>query len=146
MIWTPGGNLSAEEGVLGHYDLTESVQTGTAATGRDVLTINVDVDRMWGITGGQFCALRLPDGDTSSIIWIDIHACEGVHEVSGRSPSAWVDAELGRIVEIARSGDIVERGPDGKEVRVLRNLPDGEWIAFDWNGILGNSKGAANVI
>ncbi len=135
-----------DEGVLGHYDLAESVRENRPAEGRDVLTINVPVDRIWGITGGQYCALRLPEDDRSSIIWVDIHACEVVAEVNDLHRHAWVDAENGLILEPARASAILEREMDGRERRVLRALPDGEWLAFGPRGILDASEGAAQVM
>lgn len=135
-----------QDGVLGHYDLTTSVRTGSPAEGRDVITINVTVDRIWGITGGQYCALRLPEGDHCTMLWVDIHACNVVHEVSDLDPNAWVDAENGLILEPARSSAILEREMNGRERRVLRSLPDDEWISFGWRGILDASKGAAGEL
>jgi hypothetical protein len=135
-----------EEGVLGHYDLTKSVNTGTPAVGTDVLTINVDVDRIWGITGGQYCALRLPEEDTCTILWVDVHAQEVVHEVTDLAPNAWVDAESGTIIEPSRSSAILERSMSGAERRVIRALPEGEWIVFGPRGILDASSGAAGAI
>lgn len=135
-----------EDGVLGHYDLAASVRSNQPGEGRDVITINVEVDRIWGITGGQYCAMRLPDGDRCTIIWIDVHACEVIHEVPDLSRHAWVDAENGLILESARSSALLEREMDGRERRVLRALPDGEWISYGWRGILDASEGAAGAI
>ena len=132
-----------EEGVLGHYDLADSVRSGKPATGRDVITINVEVDRIWGITGGQYCAMRLPEGESCSILWVDIHANEVVHEITGLDRYAWVDAENGLILEPARASAMLEREMDGKARRVLRALPDGEWISFGWRGIIEASERAA---
>ena len=49
-----------EEGVLGMYDLTESVTKGTRAIGRDVLDFNVSVDRLAGHyhDGGDYAAIE----------------------------------------------------------------------------------------
>ncbi|MEL6346460.1 MAG: hypothetical protein AAFV53_25340 [Myxococcota bacterium] len=132
-----------EDGVLGHYDLAASAQGGTPAVGRDVITINVPVDRIWGITGGQYCAMRLPEGEGCSILFVDIHASEVVSEVTGLPADAWVDAENGLILEPARSSAILERTMDGRERRVLRSLPDEEWISFSGRGIIEASEGAA---
>ena len=87
-----------EEGVLGHYDLTRAVQDGVIASGRDVLAINVPVDRIWGLTGGRLAALRLPDGDRCSILFIDIHAGEVTSEVTDLPANATVDDENHRIL------------------------------------------------
>ena len=135
-----------EEGVLGHYDLAASLRQNRASEGRDILTINVEVDRIWGITGGQYCAMRLPEGDTSTILYVDVHACEGVHEVNGLWRHAWVDAENGLILEPTRAAALLEREMNGEERRVLRCLPDSEWISFGWRGILDASDGAAGEL
>lgn len=136
-----------KDGVLGHYDLSSSAREGKPAEGRDVLTINVEVDRMWGITGGQFCALRLPEQDGSStILWVDIHACEVAHEVRRLHRYAWVDPENGLILEPARAGGLLEREKDGRERRVMRALPDDQWICYGPKGILDASEGAAGAL
>ncbi|MCK6505378.1 WD40 repeat domain-containing protein [Myxococcota bacterium] len=135
-----------EDGVLGHYDLGEALRQGRPGEGRDVLTVNVPVDQLWGITGGQHCAMRLPEGDRCTILWVDVHACEVVHEVTGLAPNTWVDAEHGLILEPARSGALLEREMDGRERRVLRALPEGEWLSFGWRGILDASQGASGAI
>jgi len=134
------------EGVLGHYDLTNSVQTGSPAVGRDILSINVPVDRIWGITGGKIAALRLPDGQTSSILWVDIERGEVIAEVRDLPARAEVDGENSRILIPSRSGAMLELSRDGKELRVLRDLPDQEWISFGANGIAAASDNATSVI
>jgi len=134
------------DGVLGHYDLTEPVQRGTTPIGRDVLSINVPVDRIWGITGGTVAAVRLPDGDHCTILWVDIYKGEVISEVGHLPKDAEVDDENSRILLPARAGAMLELSREGKELRVLRDLPDQEWIAFGENGILGASKGATGAI
>jgi hypothetical protein len=135
-----------EEGVLGHYDLSDSVQGGPEAVGRDVLSINVPVDQIWGITGGELAVLRLPEAETCSLLWVDIHACEVVNEVTGLPLDAEIDIENNRIILPARAGAMVERSRTGSELRVLRNLADGEWISFAANGILSASAGAGSTL
>ena len=134
------------DGVLAHYDLTDSVQRGTAAQGRDILTINVPVDRVWGITGGKTAVLRLPDGAQSSLLWIDLHTAEVTAQVQGLPIDVEVDVEHGRILQSARAGALLETDPSGNELRVLRDLPDNEWICFGPNGILGASEQANGAI
>ena len=134
------------EGVLGHYDLAQAIRNNAPGEGRDVLTLNVEVDRLWGITGGQYCAIRLPEADKCTILIVDVHACDVVHEVTGLDRNAWVDAENGLILEVARSAAILEREMDGRERRVLRALPDGQWISFGWRGILDASEGASSAL
>ena len=133
-----------EEGILSVYDLTESVQDEVPATARQVLQLNVDVDRLWGITGGQYAAVRFqdPDTETATIIYVDLEEGEVVNEVQGLLPYAWVDPETGRILQPARGGALLETERDGKEDRLLRTLPGGEWVAFSHRGVLAKSSGA----
>ena len=136
-----------QDGVLGHYDLERSVRESRPATGRDVLTINVPVDRIWGITGGQYCAMRLvEENNTSTILTVDIHACEVVHEVQGVHRYAWVDAENGTILEPTRAAALLEREGSGAERRVYRALPGQQWISFDRRGILEASERAGEEL
>ena len=109
-------------------------------------SINVPVDRIWGLTGGRLAALRLPDGDRCSILFIDIHAGEVTSEVTDLPANATVDDENHRILLPARAGALSELSHTGAEVRVLRNLPDQEWIAFNAKGILQASKRATESI
>jgi hypothetical protein len=134
------------EGILGHYDLGASVRSGQPAQGRDILSIQAEVDRLWGITGGQLCALRLPEGDRCSILFIDVHACEVISEVNDLHPGAVVDAENGLIIEPARASALLEREQSGKERRVLRALIGGEWISFSSRGILDASDDASAML
>lgn len=134
------------EGVLGHYDLTASVQSGRPATGRDILTIHVPVDKIWGITGGNLVAMRLPSEQLCTILWVDLSRGEVVGEVQGLPASAEVDDEHGRILIPSRAGAMLELSQTGEELRVLRDLPDNEWLSFGPNGILGASKGATGAI
>lgn len=135
-----------EDGVLGHYNLTDSVQKGMPANGTDILSINVPVDKIWGITGGRFAALRLPDADGSTILWVDLTSKEVVGEVSGVHRFAEVDAEHGRVLVPARSGAMLELDKHSSELRVLRSLTDDQWLAFGPNGILGASDSAVGTL
>src|SRR5262249_55601418 len=131
------------DGILGVYDLQESVQGKVAAAGRDVLDLNVEVDRLWGITGGKYAGIRfqVPETQTATVIFVDLHTCEVVSEVPDLLPYAWVDPETGDILQPARGHAILELDMWGKEKRVLRALPEGEWIAFDEKSILDASEG-----
>ena len=135
-----------EDGVLGHYDLTESVQTGRPARGQDIVSINVPVDRIWGLTGGTTAVLRLPEGEQARLLWIDLHSSQVTAEVRNLHPQVEVDPEHGRILQPARAGALLETDPTGAELRVLRDLPDNEWICFGNNGILGASTQASGSI
>ena len=134
------------DGVLGHYDLTDAVQRGVTPIGRDVIAINVPVDRIWGVTGGTVAAIRLPDGERCTILWVDLVTGEVISEVADLPKGAEVDDENSRILIPARAGALLELSREGKELRVLRDLPDQEWIAFGENGILGASNGATGRI
>lgn len=133
------------EGVLGVYDLQHSVKDQVPAVARDVLDLNVDVDRLWGITGGKYAAIRfqVPETQTATVIFVDLNTCEVVSEVPDLLPYAWVDPETGDILQPARGAAIMELDLWGKEKRVLRSLPEGEWIAFSDRGIIEASEGVA---
>ena len=125
------------EGVLGMYDLTDSVTDGTPAAGRDVLDLNVNVDRLWGITGSKYAAVRfqVPDDETSTVIYVDLASGDVVSEVPNLLPYAWVDPETGDILQPARGAAVLALDMHGREKRVLRALPEGKWIAFTPRGI-----------
>jgi hypothetical protein len=133
-----------EDGVMSVYDLAVSVKENRPAQGNDVLDLNVAVDRLWGITGGKFAAVRFQEAEagTATIIFVDLEAGEVVSEVPNLLPYVWVDPENGFILQPARGGAIQEFDMYGAERRVLRILPEGEWIAFGPNGILDASEGA----
>jgi hypothetical protein len=135
-----------EEGYLAHYDLEAAGRGGAAARGRDVLRLQVEVDHLWGITGGQYAALRLPEGERACILWVDVQANAVVAEVPDLHRDAWVDAENGLILEPARAGAILEREMNGRERCVYRALLDGEWISFGARGIVRASPRAASAI
>jgi WD40 repeat protein len=132
-----------EEGVLGVYDLTESVKEQVPAVGEDVLDFNVPVDRLWGITGGRFAAVRFQEesNNTATVIYVDLSRGEVISEIPDLLPYAWVDPETGHVVQPARGGAILDIDMQGNEHRILRALPEGEWIAFDHNGIRDRSDG-----
>jgi hypothetical protein len=134
------------ENVLAHYDLTDSARGGPPAQARDVLQFQSTPDRLWGISGGQYAALRLPEGDGCTVIFVDVHAQTVFSEVTGLAPGAWVDAEHGLILEPARSAAVLEREMDGRERRVLRALPDDQWVCFGKRGILDASDGAGGAL
>jgi hypothetical protein len=128
-------------GVLGMYDLTDSVNDKVPAKGKDILDLKVQVDRLWGITGGQYAAVRFqePEKRTATVIFVDLKSCEVVSEVPNLLPYAWVDPETGAILQPGRGAAIVELDMFGKEARILRALPEGEWIAFGKKGVFDAS-------
>lgn len=131
-----------QENILCHHDLAAAVREGVPSQGRDVIQFATAPDHVWGITGGQYAAVRLPEGDRASILFVDIHRQAVTAEVAGLHPRAWVDAEEGLILEPARGAALLEREMDGTERRVLRALPDEQWVAFGRLGILDVSAGA----
>lgn len=135
-----------EEGVLGHYDLSASARGGEPAQGEDVVQINGEVDRVWGITGGRLCALRLQEEEGATILWVDLAEKDLVGEVTGLHRQAWVDAENGLVLEPGKAGAIVERGQDGTEQLVYRVLSASEWVAFGWRGVTEHSPNFASAL
>ena len=135
-----------DENILAHYDLAGSVRENRPCEARDVLQFGATPDRMWGITGGQYAAVRLPDGEHCSMLFVDIHRQSVVSEVTGLHAAAWVDAEQGLILEPVRSGGLLEREMDGTERRCMRALADDEWVCFGKRGILDASAGAGGVL
>jgi hypothetical protein len=135
-----------EEGVLTHYDLTESASGGPSAEGRDLLDFNGSVDAVWGIAGGQLAAVRLPEEDGCCIIFVDIASSEVVGEATNLHALAWVDIQSGRILEPARAGAFVERDQQGAELQVSRALPDDQWVTFGHRGIIRASDGAGQAV
>jgi hypothetical protein len=134
------------EHILAHYDLATSVRENRPCEARDVLQFGSAPDRIWGITGGQYAALRLPEGDRCTIVFVDIHAQTVVSEVTGLPGGTWVDAEHGYILEPARSASILERDMKGNERRCLRALPDGQWVCFNARGWIDASEDAAGTL
>jgi hypothetical protein len=101
---------------------------------------------MWGITGGELAALRLPEADRSSILWVNIRTQEVVGEVSDLPRNTQIDTEHGRILVPSRAGALLELDSEGRELRVLRDLPDDQWISFSATGVLAASEGAGGAI
>jgi len=130
--------------VLGVYNLTDSVNNRTPAVGKDVLDLNVDVDRLWGITGARYAAVRFqePEDETATIIYVDLTQTEVVSEIAGALPYAWVDPETGNVLQPARGSAIHELDMYGKDHKVSRALPEGEWITFGPDGVFEASEGA----
>lgn len=134
------------DNILAHYDLGKSVRENRPCEARDVLQFGAAPDRVWGITGGQYAALRLPEGERCTIVFVDVHAQTVVSEITGLHPGAWVDAEQGCVLEPVRSAALLERDMHGQERRVLRALPDGEWVCFNARGWIDASENAAGTL
>lgn len=132
------------EGVLGFYDLSVSVTEQRPAQGEDILDFNVPVDQLWGITGRRYAALRVQDYEnrTATMLFVDLETSEVVSEIPNLLPYAWVDPETGVILQPAAGNAILELDMYGKEQRVLRALPEGQWVAFGPEGLLDASENA----
>jgi hypothetical protein len=133
-----------EQGVLGVYDLTRAKSEGVPSRGREVLEFSLPVDRLWGITGGRYAALRHQDvaTGTASVLYVDLQSGDVAHEVTGLLPYVWVDPEDGTLVQPARGNAIQEFDRSGRDSRVLRSLPEARWICFDERGVLDRSGDA----
>lgn len=131
-----------DEGVLSTYDLAVSVKENRPAKGRDVLDFNVAVDRLWGITGGRYAAIRFQEYEqgTATVLTVDLEKGEVVAEVPNLLPYVWVDPESGAILQPARGGAIVELDMYGREQRVYRTLPETRWICFGPHGVIDRDE------
>ena len=135
-----------QDGVLGHYQMEEAIRANQAAEGRDVIDFDIQIDKIWGLTGGKRCSLRLPEEDSCTILTVDLVNNQVIGEAIGLHPGAKVDPENGTIIEPVRAAAVLERDIHGREIRVLRALPGNQWIAFSDRGILSASDGAGRAI
>ena len=139
-----------EEMVLGHYDLGHSLRMGEPAEGSDVLDFgDVRIDRLWGVSNraGALAVLRLQERDgTATVLTVDVTDQDVVFEAKGLHPDVQVERETGHLLEPARSGAILERRPDGRELRVYRCLPGEAWVCFGHKGFEQTSPGAPKVL
>lgn len=135
-----------DDGVLGHYDLREGILENRPAEGRDLLDFEVEVDALWGATGGRFAAIRLPEEDGCSLVTVSLQEGEVLSHLTDLHPQARLDEETGRILQPARSGGVLEMSHDGEELRVLRSLPEDQWVSFGFNGILEASESAGDAM
>lgn len=134
-----------EEGILGLYDLTPAARDGQApAAWRIVQFRECEVDALWGLADGKHAVARVqePDDGTATLVTVDLDRGEVVHEVKGCVPYITVDASTGRLIEPGYGNAILERQLDGKEARVLRSLPRGEWVSFEERRVIAESSGA----
>lgn len=142
---TPHLLVLDEDGVLGRYDLTDAVNENRSVEGADILDFNVTVDRMWGLSGGRHAVLRFQDEETqtASVVFVDLENKEVAQEVPSLLPYVWVDTDNEVLIQPGRGGAIVDVDRSGEDQRVLRALPDGQWIAFGNKGVLDTSDDAA---
>jgi hypothetical protein len=101
---------------------------------------------VWGIAGGKYAAVRLPEADRSCIVFVDIAAAEVVYEITDLHPDASVDPATGQILEPVRASAFLERESSGAELQVSRALPDDQWVTFGPRGILKASAEAGHVV
>ena len=134
------------DGVLGKYDLSEALNTGQSPEGDDVLELECEVSGMWGITGGKYAAIRLPENNLCSIIIVDVENSAVVVELPNLHPKTTVNPETGAIIEPVKAGGLLERDITGKEIRVFRSLPGQEWITYGERGIEFASDGAGSAV
>jgi hypothetical protein len=136
------------ENVLTVYDLAPSVKDGSAANGRDIIQIEADPDKLWGVTLGtlRLAVLRIQNGETSTLLWVPIDEETEPWTVEGLHPEVWVEPNEGTILEPARSAAILERTPYGEEAIVIRSLPDEQWISFGPRGVLHTSEQAGQQL
>jgi hypothetical protein len=135
-----------KEGVLGHYDLAAGLRSGQLAEGRDLVDFEVPVDRIWGITSGPRCAVRMPDGATCAIAMVDIATGEVCEYRAGLPANSTVCEQTGQIFAPARASAVLELSPGGQELRVLRSLSDDQWMSYNTNGIIEASDRANEVL
>lgn len=135
-----------EDGVLGHYDLAASIRDNRPAEGRDIIDFDVEIDAIWGITGGRRCAVRMPDGGQCSIAMVELATGEVANYLEGLPANTVVCEESGAILTAARASALLERGSDGRETKVLRSLTDDQWISYGPTGILEASDRATEVL
>jgi hypothetical protein len=140
------------EGYLISYDLSTSGKDG--ATGKDIIQINCTVENIWGITGGQIVVAKINDGDGSKLLYLDVEEQQPPQIVTNISSETSIDPHSGNILIPAKCGAMLELKmiiqekdfqrilPEPHEYRVLRNLPNHEWIAYQDTSILGLSSGA----
>ena len=102
-----------EDGVLAHYDLTDSVQKGTAAQGRDILSINVPVDRVWDYW--QPCSITPSQWRAVFPTLIDLHTAEVTAQVQSLHRDVEVDVEH-RKDYTARTSGRCSRLTKGNEI------------------------------
>ncbi|MFH1464746.1 MAG: WD40 repeat domain-containing protein [Pseudomonadota bacterium] len=134
------------DGVLGHYDLAAGLRDGQPAEGRDLVDFDVPIDRIWGITTGPRCAVRMPDGDHCAIAMVDIATGEVCDYQADLPAGSTVCEQTGQILAPARACAVLELAPNGHELRVLRSLADDQWMSFSATGILEASDRASEVL
>ena len=74
------------------------------------------------------------------LIFIPKNLNEEPWTVENLHPYSTIDPATGNILEPVKSCGIVERDMYGNEIKVLRSMPDGNWISFTDSGVLYRSS------
>ncbi len=136
------------DGMLGLYDLPPAARDGLPAVVYPIAQFHdANVDQIWGLSDGKRAAVRILEADgTATIAYVDLDTGELASEVRGLIPYASLDPVSGAVVEPARGAAMLERDPYGRETRVMRSLPNGEWITYSASGIAAASGGAKRLL
>ena len=130
------------ENVISIFNLRTSIETGERANGEDLLQINSDIAEMWGISVNKriYAVLQTYEEDSTMLIFIPKDLNEEPWTVENLHPYSTIDPATGNILERVKSCAIVERNMYGNEIKILRSMPDGNWISFSDSGVLYRSS------
>lgn len=136
------------DGALGLYDLAPAARDGKAADTYLISQIHeANVDQIWGLADGKRAAIRILEADgTATIAYIDLDTGNLSSELAGLIPYASLDPVSGAVVEPTRGAAMLERDALGRETRVMRSLPSGEWITYTHHGVSAASGGAKRLL
>ena len=129
------------ENVVSIFNLRTSIETGERATGEDLLQINSDIAEMWGISVNKriYAVLQTYEEDSTMLIFIPKDLNEEPWTVENLHPYSTLDPATGNLLEPIKSCGMLERDMYGNEIKVLRSMPDGDWLSFTKQGILYRS-------
>ncbi|MEC8378959.1 MAG: hypothetical protein VXZ96_01475 [Myxococcota bacterium] len=130
------------EKVLTRYDLLPSAEDNIPAVGEDIVQITRNVDKIWGVTGGKYCALRITEKDHIDYLWVPLNGERDPHIVEKVPFGSDIDVENGKIIQIAKAEAILERDAFGNEEMVMRSLSLDDWIGFNAQTIIAKSENA----
>lgn len=140
--------LLDQEGILGLVDLAPAARDGEEVVSWRIAALRrADVDQLWGLEDGRHAVVRVQEkDDTATFVTFDLDTGEATHEVTGQSAFLTLDAASGHILEPATGNAVLERGPDGAPLRVLRSLPGDGWVTFDHEGVRAASGGVRRAL
>jgi WD40 repeat protein len=133
------------EGVLSRYDLLPSIEDDIPASADDIVQITRNIDKIWGITGGKYCAMRINESDHFDYLWVPLDGEREPHTVNNLVLGSSIDIEHGSIVSPAKGEAILEMDAFGNDDIVYRSLSQSEWIAFNNKTVLAKSKNALRL-